>query len=244
GKVGIYEGNQEAAADRFGLLNKSYSFGTDRFAKLYEMGVREHLNKKTSIDIIGPEGIETEKVSKRDIFHKNDDFTVLVESSNAENAASIQKQRVKINFLSVHAQDQVQNPKKAYEMGAKIAGFDTEEIKQLQETDFGNQELMSEAERDIERILDEETIKPNRMANNAYKQRILSYLQDHEEDMTQEQVDAFIVYIDALNEVVYANEARALNKFAINKMETLGEAPLNPNPAEGKQNEIQNQKEI
>lgn len=247
GKVGIYEGNQEAAADRFGLLNKSYSFGTDRFAKLYEMGVREHLNKKTSVDILGPEGIETEKVSKRDIFHKNDDFTVLVESSNAENAASIQKQRIKLNFLNAHVQDQVQNPKKAYEMGAKIAGFEVEEIKQLQETDFGNQELMSEAERDIEKILDGETIKPNRMANNAYKQRMLSYLQDHTEDMKQEQVDAFIVYIDALNEVVYANEARALNQFAINKMESVGEAPLNPNPAQGEQNEpnqIPNKEEI
>lgn len=245
GKVGIYEGNQEAAADRFGLLNKSYSFGTDRFSKLYELGVREHLNKKTSIDIIGPEGIETEKVSKRDIFHKNDDFTVLVESSNAENAASIQKQRVKLNFLVGHTQDQVQNPKKAYEMGAKIAGFDMEEIKQLQEKDFGNQELLSEAERDIERILDGDAIKPNRIANNAYKQRMVSYAQDHEEDMTQEQTDAFIVYIDALNEVVYANEARALNQFAINKMETLGEAPLNPNPAKGEQtNEIQPKEEI
>ena len=244
GKVGIYEGNQEAAADRFGLLNKSYSFGTDRFAKLYEMGVREHLNKKTSVDILGPEGIETEKVSKRDIFHKNDDFTVLVESSNAENAASIQKQRIKLNFLTAHVQDQVQNPKKAYEMGAKIAGFEVEEIKQLQEKDYGNQELLSEAERDIERILDGETVKPNRMANNAYKQRILSYLQDHEEDMTPKQTDAFIVYIDALNEVVYANEARALNQFAINKMESIGEAPLNPNPGERETNEIPNKEEI
>ena len=66
---------------------------------------------------------------------------------------------------------------------------------------------------------------------------MLSYLQDHTEDMKQEQVDAFIVYIDALNEVVYANEARTLNKFAINKMESVGEAPLNPNPAQGEQNE-------
>jgi hypothetical protein len=83
------------------------------------------------------------------------------------------------------------------------------------------------------------------MANNAYKQKMLNYLQDHEEDMTPEQTDAFIVHIDALNEVVYANEARALNKFAINKMETLGEAPtLNSNPAEGNQNEIPTEKEI
>lgn len=247
GKVGIYEGNQEAAADRFGLLNKSYSFGTDRFALLYEHGVREHLNKKTAIDIIGVDGIETEKVSKRDIFHKNDDFTVLVESSNAENAASIQKQRIKLNFLTQHIQDPTQNKKKAYEMGAKIVGFEIEEIKQLQElTDYSNQEILSEAERDIEQILEGEELKPNRVANNAYKQRILNYYQDHEEDMTQEQIDAFILYLDALNEVVYANEARELNKFKIKQMETLGEASINPNAPtrEGISNEISNQEEI
>jgi len=48
---------------------------------------------------------------------------------------------------------------------------------------FGNQELMSEAERDIENILDGEVLKPNRNANNAYRQRILDYMTDHEEDI-------------------------------------------------------------
>jgi len=33
-KATIYEGNQAAVADRFGLLNKSYSFGYKRFANL------------------------------------------------------------------------------------------------------------------------------------------------------------------------------------------------------------------
>ena len=57
-KVGIYEGNQANAADRFGLLNKSYSFGYNRFAKLWEAGVREHLIKKVAVDILGPNGVE------------------------------------------------------------------------------------------------------------------------------------------------------------------------------------------
>ena len=41
---------------------------------LYEIGVRDHLTKKVAIDMIGPEGIETEEVSKRDIFHRGDQF--------------------------------------------------------------------------------------------------------------------------------------------------------------------------
>lgn len=227
GKVGIYEGNQEAAADRFGLLNKSYSFGYQRFAKLYEWGVREHLTKKVAIDILGPDGIESEMVKRSDIFHKNDDYSVLVEASNAENATSIQTQRTRMQFLTEHSKDPTQSPKKAYEIGAKIAGFDNEEIKQLQEVDsYGNAELMSEAERDIESLIESEDIKPNQAANNAYKQRMVSYLRDHMEDMEQKIIDKMITYIKSLDEVIYINEARALNKFEMDKMNAMAAQPI------------------
>src|SRR5262249_24111349 len=56
GTLGIYQGNQAKSADRFGLLNKSYSFGYKRFARLYEIGVRDHLTKKMAVDLIGPNG--------------------------------------------------------------------------------------------------------------------------------------------------------------------------------------------
>ena len=78
GKVGIYEGNQAAAADRFGLLNKSYSFGYKRFAKLYEIGVREHLIKKVAVDIVGPDGVEIYPVKRSDIFRKSEEYSVMV----------------------------------------------------------------------------------------------------------------------------------------------------------------------
>ena len=149
-KVGIYEGNQANAADRFGLLNKSYSFGYNRFAKLWEAGVREHLIKKVAVDILGPNGVEIIDVSRRDIFRKNDDFGVLVESSDAETALSEVAKRTKLTFLSNNSQNPIQNPMKAYEISATIAGFDEETIRQLQDTsDYGNAEIMSEAERDI-----------------------------------------------------------------------------------------------
>jgi len=115
GKVGIYEGNQEAAADRFGLLNRSYSFGYGRFAKLYEIGVRDNLVKSVAIDIMGPDGIETEEINRSDIFHKSDEFGVLVEASDAETMSSIQTQRMKITFLQGEGVNQLMNQKKALE---------------------------------------------------------------------------------------------------------------------------------
>jgi hypothetical protein len=217
GKVGIYEGNQEAQADRFGLLNKSYSFGYTRFARLYEIGVRDHLTKKTSVDILGPEGIETEEVSKRDIFRKNDDFAVLIEASNAETLSSVQKQSAKLAFLNANRNNAILNPKKALEMEAVIAGYTEEEIKQLTDlSEFGNIELMAEAERDIEALLDGDDIKPNKAANNAYKQRFVDYMKDHEEDMTDTQKQALIKYVESLANTIMVNETRSLNNHLIN----------------------------
>jgi len=88
---------------------------------------------------------------------------------------------------------------------------------------FGNQELMSEAERDIENILDGEVLKPNRNANNAYRQRILDYMTDHEEDIKMEVFQRFAVYFQSLEQIVMRNEARALEK---QKQDLLNNMPV------------------
>ena len=240
GKVGIYEGNQAAAADRFGLLNKSYSFGYKRFARLYELGVRDNLTKKIAIDIIGPDGVEIEEVKRTDIFRKNDEFGVLVEASNAQILASNEDKKSKINFLIGQSQNKDINQKKSFEIQASIAGFTEDEIEQLLDTSFyGNSELMGECDRDIEMLLDNEKIKPNQMANNAYKQKMVDYLRDHEEDISFEQFQRISVYIDSLNDIIMRNEARNFQNEQIQQLNNqlvpgAGEEvknPLAPEPA-------------
>lgn len=216
GKVGIYEGNQMAAADRFGLLNKSYSFGYRRFAKLYEWGVKDNLTKPVAVDIIGPNGVEVKNISKRDIYKKNDTFGCLVESSDAELSNSLKNAATKITFLTNQLATASSNPeaamintKKAVEMMAKISGFSEDEIRELQDVNyFGNEELMSESDRDIEAILNGENIEPNEMANNAYKQKMVNYMRDHKEDITDKQFAAISEYIDSLSDIIVRNEAR------------------------------------
>lgn len=239
-KVSIYEGNEAAVADRFGLLNKSYAFGYKRFATLYRHGVDEHLVKKTAIDILGPDGVNVEMVSRRDIFRKDEGFGVAVEASNAELALSTEEKKAKLEFLRtqggipVQPGMQVQNPKKAYEIGASIAGFDDETIRQLQDTsDFGNTSLMAKAERDIERILDGEFVEPNQAATTAYKQRIVDYLTANEEAITTEQFTMLVAYADSLDEVIARNMTRQANdmlfKQSLQQASTpLPEQPLSP----------------
>lgn len=211
-KVGVYEGNQANAADRFGFLNKSYSFGYKRFAKLYEHGVREHLIKKVAVDILGPDGVEIVEVSRRDIFRKDDEFGTMVESSNAETALSETEKRTKIAFLNAQAMNPIQNPQKAYELQATIAGFEEDTIKQLLDTsDYGSAELMSEAERDIEALLDGEKIAPNQAANTAYKQRFVDYMKDNMEDITPDQFELLANYVLSLDEIIMQNTVRQAN---------------------------------
>ncbi len=226
-KATIYAGNQRATGKRFGLLDFSRSFGMRRFAHLYEIGVRDNLTKKVAVDTIGPDGIETEEVSRRDIFRKGDDFSVMVEDSKQDASENIQKQVIQINFLDAKLNHPVigktLNARKAFEIEAKMLDFSEDQIKELQDvSEFGNSELLSEAARDIESILDGEQIQPNANANNAYKRKLVDYLIDHREDMKQEQTMALMTYIDSLDEIIIANERRALTKFQINLMQQVG----------------------
>ena len=211
GRATIYEGNSANSADRFGLFNKSYSFGYRRFAMLYEAGVKNHLVKKIAIDILGPDGVEIEEVSKKDIFWKDDSFGVLVEASNAELALSAEDKKTKLMFLQAQGANPIQNPKKAYEMQASIAGFSEEETRQLMDSaEFGDADLMSEAERDIELLLDGQNIKVNQAATVAYKQRFVDYIKDNSEDISETQFMALENYVNQLDPVIQKNITTAL----------------------------------
>lgn len=215
--VSVYEGNIEAADDRFKLFRISYSFGVNRFGILHQEGMRNNLTKKVAVDIIGPEGIEQQLIGKRDVFRKDEDFALIVESSNIQEVISSQEKKDKLTFLTQEATNQIVNPKKAFEIKAKISGFSDEEINQLLDTsEFGDEKLMSEAERDIESIIDGKVIKPNRMATTAYKQRFVNYLLDHEEDMNDVQKLNMLRYIESIGPVIIENMTRkAMEKARI-----------------------------
>ncbi len=254
GKVAIYQGNQEATRGRYSLFNKSYAFGYSRFATLYQWGVRENLIKKVAIDMIGPEGIEMEEVKRSDIFRKGDDFRVKVESSNEEENITIDKINAKVEMLEQQQKDEIQlpisarvlNPKKAFEIKAKAVGFDEDEVKELTDlSEYADAELMSEAARDIESIMQGDTIKPNQNANNAYKQKFVDYMQDHEENMDAKQWSAIVKYVKSLQKIIYVNEARALLTYKTNMLNIQAEAmaanpPTPTEPPEPNGNPLQN----
>ena len=211
-KVGIYEGNQANAADRFALVQDSEADGQERFAQLYLNGLKEHLNSKIAIEMIGLKGVEYTEVSKKDIRTKKD-FNVVVTTAGSENTLQQKESRDKLSFIAQNKQNPLLNQKVLIESEATIAGFNIDEVKAMLDTEYGNAELMAEAARDIQQILAGKTIKPNQAANTAYSQKILDFLRDNEEHLTKKPdvVKKLFDYIGSLEPIIQRNEEKAIN---------------------------------
>lgn len=228
-KVGIYEGNQANTADRYGVWNKSYSQGYKRFAKLWRYGVEDHLTIKTAVKILGPDGMEqTIFITKRDV-KPSADWDVIVESTNAEEQADNADKRNKITFMAGYKGDPSINQKVLFEKSASIIGFTNDDIREfLDASEYGDAELMSEAERDMEDLLNKKIIEPNERANVAYATHILNYMRDHKEDLNEDQWVLFEDYMKRIEPVVMRNMGtqffNQIIKQGLNPLETNGNA--------------------
>ena len=65
-----------------------------------------------------------------------------------------------------------------------------------------------------EDLIDGQTVQPNRMANTAYKQYMVDYMLDHQDDMSIEQAERVLRYIRSLDEVVTRNSQREAREQA------------------------------
>lgn len=234
--LGIYQGMQDQADDRFELLNTAESFGVKRFAKLYELGVKENLLTKEAVDMIGPEGIEQEMVSKRDIFKKGDSFGVTVEASDAEERHSEETKDRILKWLDSETDNQITWPaiskmvnlQELFEFKAEMAGVPDERIRRIMDVSiYGDSELMAECAKDIEDLEEGKTVTPNPGANNAYKQKIVDYMQDHGETIQKDKalMQRFIAYVQAISPIVIQNEARAVQQHLIQTLNNGGQMP-------------------
>lgn len=245
GRATIYEGNASNTADRFGLLNKSYSFGYKRFAILWERGVRNFLTQKMAIDILGPEGVNIEIIGKSDLFRGKEDYAVLIESSNAELQLSEQKKRtMTATYASLLGNPVISNQKFIVERMMEIAGEEQENIRLLLDSsEHGDSYVVAEAARDIEIILDGAMPKPNRVANAAYMQYIVDYMKDNGENLNTETFQRMVRYMQSLQDTIVSNTRDMARKEANRQLEMQGERKSGqlrmPGPAQPIQDTIQ-----
>ena len=205
-KVGIYQGNQQATADRFKLLNKSYSNGYKKFAQIYLEMLGEFLTSEVSVKMIGPKGVELSKIGPGDL-ETDGDIQVVVQASDIEANVDVEKNQAKIDFLNKYAGVAFVNPKAAFEIEGEIVGFDNDEIKRL--TDIQNEQdmdVISECWRDIENLISGKKVKPNLIANIAYMKTLFNYMKDERENLSNEAFFALSSYFEAIKPIVIRNQ--------------------------------------
>lgn len=207
-KVGIYEGNLANVSDRLGLLNKSYSNAYHRLGLLFYHAILEHMTEKTSIEMVGADGIEFVEIKGDDIKPERRMFDISTEASDAETQNDLALKKTKITFLEGLKGDQSINQKARFEMAATIAGLEKEEVKRLLDVEeFGTAELMSEAARDIQRLLLNKSVTPNESATVAYAKKIIEYMWDNKERMDSATWKRFESYVNDLKPIVVRNMA-------------------------------------
>jgi hypothetical protein len=181
--------------------------------------VREHLTDKVAVEILGPEGMDIELVNRSDIFRKGDKFSVIVTSTNAEMAMSENKKKGQAAYFSSLLNNPVANQKEIVQALGNLTGVEQEQIRRILDvTDVGDIDVMSEASRDVEDILDGKVVTPNRRANVVYKQYIVNYMDDHfpgrTNGMDTEQFDRMAAYVAQLDEIIVGNTIRKAREDA------------------------------
>ena len=202
-QVGIYEGNQANASDRFSLISDSESDAQQRFAQLYLAGLDEHLTTKVAIEMIGIDGVEFKEVNRKDI-KRSKEFDIMVITAGQEETMQNTEKRNKLTFLSAKGNDAsgVYNKKILAEMEAAIAGFTQDEIKyMLDPKNEGSSKLMAECASDIQQMLFRKVIPVNDLANTAYMQKIKDYMRDNTDYMVKHP-DIGEIFMDYMNRLV------------------------------------------
>lgn len=226
-KVTIYEGNQANAADRFGFVNKSYANGYKRHAYLWLYGAQMNLKEPMAIDMLGADGVEIEEITNKDLRGFSE-FVPVVESSDAESSSDAKDRKQKFEFLQELKGDPAYNQKKITEKQAILVGFTADDIREILDPEqYGTEDLMSEAARDIEYILEGKDVQPNLDANMAYMKKVIDWTKDHYEQMTPELTSRFDAYIQALDGIVTYNATRSmLNKISDEQLAGKGGAGM------------------
>lgn len=212
-KVGIYEGNIANTADRLGLLNKSYSDAYHRLGLLYYYGLKEHMNNKIAVKMIGNDGIDYEEITKGDVMPQGREFDVQIQASDLEaNADSIDKKN-KLTFLTQYQQDPTKNQKAIFEIQAEITGLETADIKRILDLENNiNTDLMSEAMADFQKMVKGDILEPNQKATIAYKQQLVDELRDKGSKLKEDTQKIIIAYIKSLDSIIERNMGREAQK--------------------------------
>jgi len=180
--LGIARINEMQVSKRMKLIGDSY---TEAYAKLglrWDWGLYENLDNKQSVRVVGPDGAEMETVLNDDT---EPDYDVRVITMMDDIMDTAQERERKAEAMARIAQNPIAmqqiNPRWYVEQELMIGGWSEEEVKRAMDTtNDATDEVISAAEKNIERILAGKEPKLARNATTGYLQRIHNFMNDNE----------------------------------------------------------------
>ena len=207
--LGIAKINDMQVSKRMKLIGDSYSDAYNQLGMRWDWGLYEHLDSKEAIKIMGAQGVEMSEVTKDDT-DPNYDITVVtyedefIEDERTKEMKGASMERISANPLLA---EQL-NPKWVVEQELRIGGWKDEDIRRAMDTkNDAYDEIISEANKNIERAIEGQETKVYRGATTGYLQRIHDYMADN--DLKDEAMAELQKHFDETVPVVDANEARA-----------------------------------
>jgi hypothetical protein len=187
-KVGIYQGNQLQISKRMKLLSDSYEEMYEDVGTRYDWGLWTHADEEEMVRLISSDGIGWEKITKED---KDPEYIVNVITSATEMAETDDQKRDKVNVLLSIEKDIDQkaliNLKAHIEEKYRVAGYDEAKIKKLMNNKMdATDELLSEAKKAIEMIIEGKDPGINYSATTGYLQYVSDWIMDNSEDLKPE----------------------------------------------------------
>jgi hypothetical protein len=191
-KVGIYEGNQANSADRYGLFDKNRSDGWKRFAKLFDLSLKNNLTAKDSIKMIGEKGARIEDVTINEM-ESSIGFDVIVDATLADDMMDVRERREKLEFLSSLVGTEV-NQLELNRKRAQLAGLNQDEIRALFDSKAGTGPEVDKANADIDAILNGNEPMVAISYSPYYLTRVQEYLSTDALTLPQKQYEKILAY--------------------------------------------------
>lgn len=206
-KVGIYQGNQMQVGKRMKLISDSYEEMYEDLGKRYDWGLWDHAGEEEMVRLISTEGVGWEKITKED---KDPDYIISVDTSQFDKVENDQVMRVQLEALvSTEANPvlfSLVNPKAHLEEKYRLSGIPQEKINKLLDTKADStDELLSEARKAIEMILEGKNPGLNWSATTGYLQYISDWISNNADDVAPEKMAKVEQYFEQHVQIAQKN---------------------------------------
>lgn len=174
-KVGIFFGELQEIAKKFGLFNKYFKRCWVQLGLRWLHGIKEHLTEKFMVKIIGEKGEGWEEMVKDDLNWQVDPDIIITGGSADAEADVIKKQNQQIAINDIVANPMLAgyvNPKWVVEQKLSRAEYEEADIKRGMDIEnFGYEETITEAAIENQKLMEGKEVRPNRKAVIAHIQR-------------------------------------------------------------------------